>query len=220
MLYRARFVVFVLGLAGCQSVSNVAVFGGGIATGAVVAKEKGNAILSVGGGAHAGSRDVPTMTSTETDRSAGVSIYSEGVGVASEDGIGVAAHSRMQLGVFGDDYFFGEIDFEVGAGFLRHGQVGGGMVAGWNYGGQFDASHSLPVRAIAYWSSGDVVLHGSAHISYRADSEAWDGRGGEIGGAIGKVGFGLRYEDQNGADVLSATFGWALHTVEGSAKPR
>ncbi len=204
-------VIAVSMLGGCASVANIAAFGGGVATGAVVAKDRGDAIITVGGGAHVGSRDVPAG-STASGRGVGASVISEGVGIASNGGVGWAAHSRVQLGIFGDDYWFGEIDLEAGPGYLHRGNVGGGVVAGWNYGGQFDATNSIPVRAIAYWSSTDVVVAASAHISYRSDSESWTGRGGELAATFGKVGVGVRYEDQNGASVVSATAGWSLHT--------
>ena len=94
----------IVALAGCQGFStaagSIAVFTGGAATGVVSAKQRGNAVFSVGGAAHGGQRDVYTGEpngATEVDRSAGISVFSEGVGIASDDDLGWAAHTRRSV---------------------------------------------------------------------------------------------------------------------------
>ncbi len=116
---------------------------------------------------------------------------------------------------------FGEIDLEVGPGYLHRARSGGGLLAGWSYNGFFDTAHALPVRGLVYWSSPSMVTHGSAHVSYRSDRDGWNGRGLDAGLVLDDLhalGFEVRYDHQSGADVVSLSVGWTLHT-EGDETP-
>ena len=211
-----RLLAASLGLAaGCAAAKagtvSVVGFTAGMPTGVVAARERGNAVLRLAGAAHAGTT---TTALGDDDGSVGGSVDAAGIGIASVDRLGWAAHSRLQLGVFGDDHWFGEIDLEVGPGYLRRGKLGGGLTSGWIYSGFFDGSHAVPVRALAYLDLGPAVVHASAHVAWRI--EDWDSRGAELGVALDRVhglGGALRYHHQGDDDVVSLSVGWNLHTV-------
>ncbi len=94
-------------LAGCKglgnTVANFAALGGGVATGTVQARQRGDAVFAVGGAVHAGPRTIDGEDEDEDDASAGASVQRAGVGVSSADDLGLAVHSRIQRGAFGDD---------------------------------------------------------------------------------------------------------------------
>ena len=194
-----------------HTAGNVAAFTGGLPTGVVTGKERGNAVWSVGGAAFAGTRELAETR----DRGIGAGVQSSGVGIASDDNLSVALHSRLMLGVGPDDYVMGEIDIEVGPGYLHRGNIGGGVTAGWNYSGLFDGAHSLPVRAIGYWSMGAIVAHASAHVSFTLDDDVGNNHGGDVGVVNDRIplAIDLRYEKQAGADVVGVAVGWAMRTV-------
>lgn len=181
------------------------------ALGAVVVNNghKGAAAGTIAGAVYGGSEDAG---GGERRSGYGGSAQVSSQGIASRGGLGLAARSRFEIGAFGSDYLFGDLDLEVGGGFWVRDRLGVGVTAGWQYRGFFDTRNTVVVRAIASARVPHAFVYGSAHLSW--NSHDWSSYGVD-GNAIlrsdeGKaLSVGLNFEHQDfDANVIGITVGY------------
>ncbi len=195
-------------VAGCGTEYIVA---GAGALGAVVVNnaKKGAAAGTVAAAGYAGSAD---ETTGKRRSGYGGSAQVSSQGIASSGGLGLAARSRFEIGSFGSDYLFGDLDLEVGGGMWLADRIGVGATAGWQYRGYFDTRNTVPIRAIVSAAVPHAFIYSSAHISWNADDWSSYGIDGNVvlrsdpGNALS---IGVNFESQeHNARVFGITIGY------------